>query len=306
MQIKNVINDNDYEFTLPSIAATFATITSLSSTSSPSTSSHMLASSSATSLSKENQHHTHPHHHQQDVLKICVLLFDTYLKLCTTTANESSKIVYISRQSIQESLLPGLICLKEIFENNVIASSTATSSSITNDYAIQLELIINKVEQMFQQSSSSSSHTEAQSYTPTLSNANTTNNNNNSYNLNSNHSTPSIVATSNEVMTPNFKTPTTNAASSITSSINSQLSNTAAILTNQAANTVGDLVNACGVAVLSTTTNLATPNALSSSTAHTEQNANFKSFVFKGINNLKDQSKDKFTNFLLTNKSFKK
>jgi hypothetical protein len=37
-----------------------------------------------------------------------------------------------------------------------------------------------------------------------------------------------------------------------------------------------------------------------------QQGDYFKSFVFKGINNLKDQSKDKLSNFLSTNKTLKK
>ena len=133
MQIKNVINDNDYEFPLSAVTLTYPKIASLSSASLMSLSSSTLSQSSTT---KMNDHQ----HHQQDVLKICILLYDTYKKLCTT--QDDSNIVYISRQSLQESLLPGLVCLKEIFQNNVISPTSS------NEFVSQLESIISKIEKM--------------------------------------------------------------------------------------------------------------------------------------------------------------
>lgn len=133
MQIKNVINDNDYDFPLSAVTLSFSKIASLSSSSLMTLSSSTLSQSSTT---KMNDHQ----HHQQDVLKICVLLFDTYKKLCTS--QDDSNIVFISRQSLQESLLPGLVCLKEIFHNNILSPISP------NDFALQLENIISKIEKM--------------------------------------------------------------------------------------------------------------------------------------------------------------
>ncbi len=75
----------------------------------------------------------------------------------------------------------------------------------------------------------------------------------------------------------------------------------ASSLTSHAASTVGELVNA-GVTALASP--ITTASVYSNTTI--AENANVKSMFFKGINTFKDQSKDKFSNFLLTNKGFKK
>ena len=59
-----------------------------------------------------------------------------------------NKTLYISRQSLQESLLPGLVCLKEIFQNNIISSGTGSSPSVQNEYVQQLGDIIATIEKM--------------------------------------------------------------------------------------------------------------------------------------------------------------
>ena len=273
MQIKNVIIDNDYEFTLSSVAASFSSI------SSSSTSPMFTSSSSTLSSSSRDKEPQHSHqHHQQDVLKICVLLFDTYKKLCTP--NIENKTISISRQSIQESLLPGLACLKEIFQNNVMTLSHNSPSS-SNEFALQIEGIMSKVEQLQHQNSTQGnvSKIDAQSFSPLVTINNTMNN--------LSQITPKITPTELITASNTLSTPQTNN------------SVTPASISVQAASTVGDLVNA-GVAVLTNTGNLTTPISTMAN-----DNANFKSF-FKGINNLKDHSKDKFSNFLLTNKTFKK
>ena len=241
MQIKNVINDNDYEFTMSSLSASFVSISSLSSTGS----NYSLNSSSSSSIKDSNSpnvhHHHHHHHHnqqpnhQQDILKICVLLFDTYQKI---SKNNENKQVHISRQSIQESLLPGLNCLKDIFLNNVISTN--------NEYVQQLDQLIHKMEQTQQ----NYHHAEPSS------------------------SQSSLLQVSND-------------------SSSFQKSVTPLKVANSVNTAVVDLVNV-GVSVLA--------NTSSNSIA---DNANFKSFVFKGISNFKDHSKDKF-NFLMTNKNAKK
>lgn len=131
MQIKNAINDNDYEFPVSAFATTFSKLATLSSTS--------VKSSSSPTIS-----HTSSINHQQDLIKICALLYDTYRKL---VANESQTL-YISRQSLQESLLPGLVCLRDIFQNNVIN----LASSSPNEYVLQLDQIISTIEKLQHQS----------------------------------------------------------------------------------------------------------------------------------------------------------
>jgi hypothetical protein len=71
-------------------------------------------------------------------------------------------------------------------------------------------------------------------------------------------------------------------------------------MTNQAASTVGEIVTA-GVSALAANSPITTSGIVVAGA----EGAKFKSF-FNGINSLKDSSKDKFSNFLLTNKSFKK
>lgn len=74
-------------------------------------------------------------------------------------------------------------------------------------------------------------------------------------------------------------------------------------ITNQAASTVGEFVNA-GVSAITANSPITTANIGGAAVAAAD-GAKFKSF-FNGINSLKDSSKDKFSNFLSTNKTFKK
>ncbi len=130
LQIKNAFSDNDYEFPLSAFSAAFAQVNSASSSS-------LVSSSSSQISAKFNEHPNH----QQDVIKISVLIYDTYQRLCTT--HDINKVLYISRQSLQESLLPGLMCLREIFQNNVISSGPGH-----NEYVQQLDAIISSIERM--------------------------------------------------------------------------------------------------------------------------------------------------------------
>ncbi len=101
-------------------------------------SSSTLASSSSSQISnKFNEHQNH----QQDIIKISVLIYDTYQKLCTT--QDINKVLYISRQSLQESLLPGLFCLRDIFQDHIISSISGK-----NEYVQHLDTVISTVERM--------------------------------------------------------------------------------------------------------------------------------------------------------------
>ena len=233
LQIKNVINDNDYEFSQSSLAVSFASITSLSSS---------YLSSSALS-SKENQQH-----HQQDLLKICVLLFDIYQKLFST--NAENKLVFISRQSVQESLLPGLHCIRDIFLNNII------NSNVHNEHVQLLDQLIYKSEMLHHNNSVSKS-----------------NDSNSEHHLFQAQSVSS-VSTSNSTPTFNGQESPLSAHKAMTSF-------------SSTTTAIGDMVTA---------------NVSNLSINGAADNANFKSFVFKGITNFKDHSKDKLSSFLLTNK----
>ena len=229
LQVKNVINDNDYEFSQSSLAVSFASITSLNSS---------YLSSSVLS-SQENQQH-----HQQDLLKICVLLFDIYQKIFST--NSENKLLYISRQSVQESLLPGLHCTRDIFLNNII------NSNVHNEYVQQLDQFIYKSEMLHSTNSVS----------------------------NSEHQKSQIAKAANSFSTSN-STPILNVQES-------PLSPRKAITSlSNATTALGDMVNA---------------NVSNLSVNGTTDNVHFKSFVFKGITNFKDHSKDKLSSFLLNNK----
>lgn len=240
MQIKNVINENEYEFSQSALASSFASISSLSS--------NYLSTSLSTSSSSSKENVLT---HYSDLLKLCVLLFDIYQKLFST--NAENKLVHISRQSVQESLLPGLNCLKDIFLHSVI------NSNAHNEYVQQIDQLIYKTELIQQNTTNSSSeHQILGSLASSF--------------MSSSNSTPTILD------------------SSVSLSPLKGLTNSSTITHTAAA--IGDMVNA-GVSTL----------AANGSTA---DNANFKSFVFKGISNFKDHSKDKLSNFLLTNKTFKK
>lgn len=82
MQIKNVIYENDYEFSLSSFMALSSTMTS------------QIAFSSSINLLKDGQQ-------QQEIQKICILLFDSYNKICMQNSNTNDQKINISKQSIQ-------------------------------------------------------------------------------------------------------------------------------------------------------------------------------------------------------------
>jgi hypothetical protein len=272
-----VINDNDYEFHLSTLNSIYQSLSSLNTTSFTSTSSsHSIASSAASSSTYSLKDtviissHQQIQNQQQDLARICVLLFDIYIKMCLPQPHDQLVHIYISRQSIQESLLPGLSCLHEIFHNKVIISGgqnlSSNNSLVTltnqNDFASQVDRIASRVEQMMQMDAS-----------------------------------PNLAVTSN--MDSASSTPVK------TINLNSIAVNSAATLASVNAN-ITDFVNS-GVSALSTST-LSTPmttiaNQLTNMNA---DNSNFKSFFSKGISNFKDQSKDRFNNFLLTNKNAKK
>jgi hypothetical protein len=84
MQIKNVIHDNDYEFSLSSFMALSSAMTA----------------SSTISFSTFNSSKDGQQSQQQEIQKICILLFDSYYKICMQT-NSDQQSVYISKQSVQ-------------------------------------------------------------------------------------------------------------------------------------------------------------------------------------------------------------
>lgn len=126
------------------------------------TSSASVASiSSIGSKSSDTTTPAQQHNHQQDVMKICVLLFDIYQKLCLTTSlyhqtNEEPSPIQLSRQSTKESILPGLTTLKDIFQNKVIQAS---SSQHHNDFLNTIDSMMHRVESMQFDSSSPSVNT---------------------------------------------------------------------------------------------------------------------------------------------------
>jgi hypothetical protein len=151
-------------------------------------------------------------------------LFDIYEKLFSV--NNENKLVYISRQSVYESLLPGINCLKDIFLHNVINSNSQ------NEYVQRLDELIHKTELLY-----------------TVSNS--------EYHIGSNIGLTSTQTISQDQSLPSINLINNNSINSITNT----------------ANAISDLVSS-GVT----------------------ENANFKSFVFKGITN----SKDKLSNFYKT------
>ena len=130
IQIKNVINENDFEFSMSAMTSNYLSMTRQT------TANTAIGSASATSISSvkaENQPN-----HQQDVIKICVLLFDNYQKLCMPPSNTDE--INLSRQSARESILPGLVILKDIFHNKIIQISNQ------NEFLSAIETMINKIE----------------------------------------------------------------------------------------------------------------------------------------------------------------
>lgn len=249
MNIKNMIIENDYEFSLSEIKAAFFSFSLLGSVSASS------SNSSISSYTSHKDNSIHLHSQQHDIIKICVLLFDTYKSMCFLSAEDKNSQP-LSRQSTKESLLPGLTCLKEIFHDSIIIHS---GSSSHNDYVKSLDAMIQKIGTDMIENSSESSPPNAK-----------------------NSPSPSLKGINFDIKTP----------------IKSTL--------------IGDIVN-------KSSSNLSSSSASSASSSSTvthvsqnliaetpSTNANFKSFVFKGFNNFKDQSKDKISNFLITNKNSKK
>jgi hypothetical protein len=305
LQIKNVITDNDYEFSLASLNAILSTSNSTGYFTSSSTFSGNIKSTS-TSISsnslKDNLNQQQQQNHQLDVQKICLLLFDAYMKLYSTIDNDNEHLseVLISRQSIQESLLPGLSYLNDIFLNNVIISSSQQNTQ--NEFSIKLEGMQHKLESLLQQQHHSDSQHTHRSLANESSHQLVSSQSPRFNNISSNHSTPATILNDLSV------------------SIISPLKSTATLTGTNIANGASELINASVAALSSSSTSSISSNVGSVSTTQTQQNQHqqqqqqaqaqasseiFKSFVFKGISNFKDHSKDKLSN-LLTNKNLKK
>ena len=269
MQIRTVINDNDYEFTISSFTSSLKSLNQQTSPR-PTTSTSSALSSASSSSFNSNRENLIQQSQLQDIQKICALVFNIYQKLCLPNANENAQNISISRQSIKESLIPGLINLKDIFQNNIIHSGSLNSQ---NEYVLQLEQIMNRIEHAQHYSNIESTPSPAP--------------NNTLYSNSANSHSLTPVTTHEKVVT--------NSATLLNSA------------TTEAS--VSDLVNAFSTSSLSSI-NSAITNSFNSSAVNQNgapgDNSNFKSFVFKGITNFKDHSKDKLSNFLLTNKTFKK
>jgi hypothetical protein len=294
MQIKTVINDNDYEFHLSSLNSIYQSLGSLNTTSftsssaanSAASSSHSIAStitgSSSTYSAKDTaavNSHQQIQNQQQDLARICVLLFDIYQKMCLPQPHDQLVNIYISRQSIQESLLPGLSCLFEIFHNKIIMptgfasnNSLSTLTNHNNEFSAQIDRIAARVEKMMATDAS-----------------------------------PNLAVTSTvDALSVSLNATPTKAAATAVANLNSAA---AATLATVNAN-LSDLMSS-GVNALSNTAQLTTPvttmaSQLTTGIGGSAENSNFKSFFSKGISSFKDQSKDRFSNFLLTNKNAKK
>lgn len=274
MQIKNVINENDYEFSISALTASFLSISSGNS------------ALSSSNLFKENSNQssmsssTNIQSHQQDIQKICMLLFDIYQILCQSTNTSNINHIYISKQSIHESLLPGLNCLRDIFHNKIIHnSSSGQTSQNPNDYVQHLDTLIHKFELIHQQINSQQHNDSGSFSSPILNTLNF------SSALISNYISPQTQNTdANMNMSPMKVSPSTLSNSTIVpeSAGLSSASNSSISSLNNGPKTQNGSIN-----------NMNT------------QDNNFKSLVFKGITNFKDH-KDKFNSFLLTNKTFKK
>lgn len=252
MNIKNMIIENDYEFSLSEFKSAFFSFSLLSSVSTSS------SNSSLSSHSSQKENPIQIHNQQNDIIKICVLLFDTYKSMCfLSTKDQNSQSV--SRQSTRESLLPGLSCLKEIFQDSIIIHS---GSSGQNDYVKSLDAMIHKIESDMYESSNENSPP---------------------------NSTKSQLSPS-----PSFKRINTDYKTPVNTSIVSEIGNKGpGILLSTSPSSASSTNTAASLSQNQINESLTT-------------NANFKSFVFKGFNNFKDQSKDKLSNFLITNKNLKK
>lgn len=314
MQIKNVITDNDYEFTLSSLTSTFLSITAsfnnttnnsitssnsqlilsnsstltsiASSTSNQSIKDLKLATTTATTTGGQAQPQTQQ---QQDIQKILALLFENYKAICLSTNSDLN----ISRQSIQESLLPGLSNLKDIFQHkiiiNQIGSASSNNISLQNDYVAQLDNIIHKLEQ---------AQHENTNISPIISTTTSSNS----------HLTPSSIlndVSSTLSSSPLKISPMSGIIANGINLSNAIVDTVVTYSTNNVTNTgpgvLSSLASSSNSSISSNNSNM-----IQNGQNNNENNANFKSFVFKGITNFKDQSKDKLSNFQLANKLFKK
>jgi hypothetical protein len=307
MQIKNVITDNDYEFTLSSLTSTFLSITvsfqNTTNTSIASSNSQLFLSNSSTLTSIASSTSTQSikdlktssaagqpqTNQQQDIQKILALLFENYKTLCLSTNNDMN----ISRQSIQESLLPGLSNLKDIFQHKIIINQVGSASSnnisLQNDFVAQLDNIIHKLEQ---------AQHENTNISPIISTTTSANN----------HLTPSSIlndVSSTLSASPIKISPMSGIIANGINLSNAIVDTVVTYSTNNVANTgngvLSSLASSSNSSISSNNSNM-----IQNGQNNNENNANFKSIVFKGINNFKDQSKDKLSNFQLANKLFKK
>jgi hypothetical protein len=285
MQVRNIISDNDYEFKLTSLINTFQSLVPIkpcSSTSDNNNSSvnsfslsappsqmfsSTLLSSSSSSSSVGTQ--SFKSSHQQDIQYMSILLFDTYRTLCINLSSMKNKS--ISNQSIKESILPGLNCLKDIFENKVSSSS---DNGGVNEFCQQLDIIIKAIQK--NEDDSSVNNSSKISHLPDQIN-------------------------SLAISTKSFLSSTVNNTDYVVGAASALMSNTvnAAQQLTQQQKTISPSNSTSSSASITTPT--ATNNV--PQTTPTTESANFKSYVFKGISSFKDNSKDRFTNFLTTNKS---
>ncbi|CAF0796504.1 unnamed protein product [Brachionus calyciflorus] len=278
MNVKNIINENDYEFTLSEVTATFLTFSSQSPVSLSASSSNSSLSSSYSNL-KENQFQMHQNQ-QQDIIKLCVLLYDTYQSICFSSEDNQKPLV-ISRQSIQESLLPGLSSLREIFHNCIIINTnTISSNSLSNnqnDYVKELDAMIHKIESIQNNITNSNDVNSSPLNTPNLGQVYLSPSPSLKLKNNFNEKV-SPLKVSPGALISDFVNMGSNALSSSSASSFSSTSTVTSVTNQQQHNSVNE----------------------------NSTNGNLKSFVFKGFSQFKDQSKDKLSNFLLTNKSYKK
>lgn len=144
MQIRNVINDNEYEFSIASFSSSLKLLNQQMSPRAATSTTSTISNSSSSSYNSNRESLQQQQTQQQDIQKICALVFNIYQKLClTTTGNEANlqQNISISRQSIKESFIPGLLNLRDIFQNNIIHSNNNQ-----NEYVTQLDFIINRLE----------------------------------------------------------------------------------------------------------------------------------------------------------------
>jgi hypothetical protein len=274
MQIRNVINDNEYEFSLASFTS------SLKSLNQQQASPKSVKSASFSTTNSNYQRDMLLQHQQsiqqQDIQIICALVFNIYQKLCLSTSNDTS-ITFISRQSIKESLIPGLINLREIFQHHIIQN--ISNGNHQNEFVAQLDLIMNKLE-----------HSHLTSESTPLASPNVT------HNSNSHIYTTPVTTTTTITITPNHNHDTIALSQKTASNLSSNINKESSFESLSVNNTISGQPNNNGQPV----------QGVINQNGMLDGNSNFKSFVFKGIASFKDNSKDKFSNFLSTNKTFRK